>query len=104
MKALALLCLFTVAPGGGDDDPPKPELRMKASVSVRGLDIRIGDLCEIKPMNETTLAIAQTRFGRAPSNGYGRTITRTDIVQSLAGAGVQISTLTLTGTDETVVQ
>lgn len=106
MKTIALLCLLTAAHGGGggDDDPKKPELRMKAAVSVRGLDIRIGDLCEITPMNATTLAIAQTRFGKAPVGGYGRAVTRTDLVQALATSGVQIASLTLTGTQETVVQ
>ena len=107
MKTLALLCLLTATfGGGGDDDDPKqkPVLRMKSAVSVRGLDIKIGDLCEITPVNETTLAIAQTRFGRSPTGGYGRAVTRTDLVQTLVRAGVQLSTIKLTGSDEIVVQ
>ena len=105
MKSLALLMLFAaVGGGGGDDDPKKPELRVKSAVSVRGLDVKIGDLCRITPTNAQTLAISQLRFGRAPVGGYGRTVSRTDIVQALAAGGVQLSTISLTGNDEVVVQ
>lgn len=104
MNAIAILMLGVVLTGGGEEDQKKPELRVKAAVSVRGMDVRIGDVCEIKPANATTAAIAQLRFGPAPTNGYARTITRTDLIQTLAAAGVQMATITLAGADEVVVQ
>lgn len=103
MNAFALLLLGVTMFGGGGEEE-KPQLRVKAAVSVRGMDVRIGDVCEITPANATTAAIAQLRFGPAPTNGYARTITRTDLIQALAAAGVQLATVTLTGADEATVQ
>ncbi|MEZ6038059.1 MAG: flagellar basal body P-ring formation chaperone FlgA [Planctomycetota bacterium] len=104
MNAIAILMLGAALVGGGEEDQKKPELRVKAAVSVRGMDVRIGDVCEIKPANATTAAIAQLRFGPAPTNGYARTITRTDLIQTLSAAGVQLATVQLAGADESVVQ
>ncbi|HEB52050.1 MAG TPA: flagellar basal body P-ring formation protein FlgA [bacterium] len=105
MKILALMTLGAALFGGGDGDPPKkPELRMKAAVTVRGLHVTIGDLCEITPSNAETLAIAQVRFGPAPLSGYAREVSRTDVMQALAAAGVQLKTVDLTGGQRVQVQ
>ena len=109
MNALTILTLCcaiagTDAGGTGGDPPTRPELRIKPAVSLRGLHVTVGDLCEITPTNATTAAIAQVRFGPAPVGGYSRAITRTDLVRTLAAAGVQLATVDLTGSDEVVVQ
>lgn len=105
MNALSTLFLCAALGGGGGDDPPqKPELRLRPAVALRGLHVTIGDLCELKPVDATTQAIAQVRFGPAPVNGYSRTVSRTDVVQALAAAGVPLAALQITGSDEVVVQ
>ena len=105
MKLLTIIALCATLGGNGDGDPPeKPELRLRASTTVRGLHVTIGDLCEIKPVNEQTLALSQIRFGPSPRNGYARAVTKTDIVRALAGAGIQLKTLNLTGSTEVSVQ
>lgn len=105
MKLLTIIALCAGMFGNGETDPPeKPELRLRAATTVRGLHVTIGDLCEISPTNEQTLALSQIRFGPAPRNGYARAITKTDIVRALAGAGIQLKTLKLTGTAEVSVQ
>src|SRR5690606_40828362 len=63
-----------------------------------------GDLCEITPMNAQTMALAEIRFGPAPQNGYARAVTRTDVIRALAGAGIQLKTVNLTGGQEVSVQ
>ena len=103
MKLLTILalCLF----GGVDHDPPaQPDLRIKPATTVRGLHVTIGDLCEITPVNAQTLAISQLRFGPAPVNGFSRAVSRADLIQSLAGHGVQLKTLKISGGSEVIVQ
>jgi flagellar basal body P-ring formation protein FlgA len=105
MKLLTIIALCSTLGGNGAGDPPeKPELRLRAATTVRGLHVTIGDLCEIKPTNEQTLALSEIRFGPAPSNGYARMVSKTDIVRALASAGIQLKTVKLTGTTEVSVQ
>ncbi|HEX5052304.1 MAG TPA: flagellar basal body P-ring formation chaperone FlgA [Planctomycetota bacterium] len=102
--ASIMLC-FTVATSGGQENGPGDvELRIKPTVSVRGLHITIGELCEISPMDGPALAMANVRFGQAPVDGFTRTIGRSEIVQALAAAGQDVSNLKFTGADEIVVQ
>lgn len=104
MKAIALLwtCLAVF---GGTDEKGKPvtSVRLKPAVSVRGLDVTIGELCEL-PADATGMTLAGIKFGPAPTQGFARTISRTEVVQSLAGAGVDITTVKVEGADEVVVQ
>ncbi|MCK5942964.1 MAG: flagellar basal body P-ring formation protein FlgA [Planctomycetes bacterium] len=105
MKLLSILALCAAFGGGGENDPPTtPDIRIKPAVTVRGLHVTIGDLCEITPMNAQTLAISQIRFGPAPVNGFSRAVSRTDVVQALAAAGVQLKTVKINGGNEVLVQ
>jgi len=106
MKSLLLswVCLFASLPHGGDEKgKPVTTVRLKPTVSVRGLDVTIGELCEL-PADATGLAIGKIRFGNAPVNGYARTVARSEVLQSLAGAGVDLGTVKLEGADEAIVQ
>jgi flagellar basal body P-ring formation protein FlgA len=106
MKTIATIWLCLCALGGGGDEKGKPrtELRLKAATAVRGLHVTIGDLCEQAPVDGAGAAIANIRFGPSPVQGYGRTVTRTEVVQALAGAGIDVATVTFAGADEIVVQ
>lgn len=106
MKILSLswIVAFALSPHGGDEkDKPVTSVRLKATVAVRGLDVTLADLCDL-PADAAGIALGQIRFGNAPVNGYARTVTRTEVVQSLAGAGVDLGTVKVEGADETVVQ
>ena len=103
MKLISILTLCALA--GPESDPPKtPDLRVKPATTVRGLHVTIGDLCEITPTNDQTLAISQLRFGPAPVNGFSRSVTRADLVQSLVSNGVQLRTVKISGSAEVLVQ
>ncbi|MGC6486675.1 MAG: flagellar basal body P-ring formation chaperone FlgA [Planctomycetota bacterium] len=106
MKLLTILTLCALGgAGGGEDDPPRqPDLRIKPATTVRGMHVTIGDLCEITPTNAQTLAISQLRFGPAPVNGFSRAVSRADLIQSLAGHGVQLKTVKISGGSEVIVQ
>ena len=107
MTLLATIVLSTsVLFGGGDEKNGRQtiELRLRPAVAVRGLDVTIGDLCEITPTNAETSAIAQITFGPSPVPGYTRNVLRAEIVQSLAAAGRDVSALKLEGSGEVVVQ
>ncbi len=103
MKLISILTLCALA--GVEHDPPtKPDLRVKPATTVRGLHVTVGDLCEITPTNAQTLSISQLRFGPAPMNGFSRAVTRADLIQSLVANGVQLQTVTVSGSDEVLVQ
>ena len=104
MKLLSILALGALC-GGGEGDPTKrADLRIKPATTVRGMHVTIGDLCEITPTNAQTLAISQLRFGPAPTNGFSRAVTRSDLIQSLAGHGVQLQNVKVSGGAEVIVQ
>ncbi|MCU0864383.1 MAG: flagellar basal body P-ring formation chaperone FlgA [Planctomycetes bacterium] len=98
------LCLCAIGGGGDEKDKPRTELRLKAATSVRGLHVTIADLCELPATDGPAAAVGAVRFGPAPVHGYGRTISRTEVVQALAGAGIDVATVQFTGADEVVVQ
>lgn len=103
MKLISILTLCALA--GAEHDPPtKPDLRVKPAATVRGLHVTVGDLCEITPTNAQTLSISQLRFGPAPMNGFSRAVTRADLIQSLVANGVQLETVSVSGSDEVLVQ
>lgn len=104
MKVLAMLWLCAAATFGGGGDDPVTSIRVKTAAQVRGLDMTIGDLCDIGSTDAAALAIAQVKFGSAPTIGYGRTISRTELLQTLAGAGIDVKTVKFEGADEVVVQ
>jgi hypothetical protein len=101
---LCAAVLFGNGNGGGGGDKDKIEVKLKATTYVRGLDVTIGELCEITPEGTDALAIAKIKFGRAPVAGHARTISRTEIVQSIAASGQDISGLKFAGSNEIVVQ
>lgn len=101
------LLLLQLALSGGAHDPtrsPVTELRVKTNAVVRGLDVTIGDLCEITPITAETLALGQIKFGRAPAQGFSRTVVRTELVQTLAAAGSDLAGIKFEGAREVVVQ
>lgn len=105
------LCIVFAAGNGGGDDPVtkqrpthKLEVRIKPTASVRGLDIRIGDFCEILPSGREALELGKVEFGRSPTQGHARTIGRTELIQAIAGAGHDLSTLKFEGATESSVQ
>jgi flagella basal body P-ring formation protein FlgA len=102
-----LLCLLQLATAGGDHDPKNAattELRIKPSAVVRGLEVTVGDLCDITPVNAETLALGQIKFGRAPSQGHSRIIVRSELIQALAAAGRDVAEFKIEGSREIVVQ
>ena len=107
MKLLAMLCAFAlaVAGGGGGDDKDKAitAVKLRHAASVRGLEVTIGDLCEL-PGDAVGAALARVRFGAAPNHGFTRTVSRTDVVQALAAAGVDLTKVKVEGADEAVLQ
>ncbi len=105
MHLLATMLFTGLAFGGGDEVAgQKIELRVRPAVAVRGLDVTIGEMCEVLPAGTDAIAIAQIKFGPAPGGGYTRTVLRTEIVQALAAAGRNVADCKLTGADEVVVQ
>lgn len=105
MNAFATMLLAAAAAVfGGDEDGNKIDLRIRAGAVARGLDVRIGDLVEISPVSDQSLAMAKVVFAPTPQSGHARTITRTEILQSLAAAGFAPSKLAFSGPDEVVVQ
>lgn len=104
MKLLAFLCAFTAAIGGGDEKGKAvTSVKLRPTAAIRGLDVNLGELCEL-PGDAAGAAIARVRFGPAPNHGFARTVTRADVVQSLAAAGVDLATVKVEGADETIVQ
>lgn len=107
MKLLAMLCAFAlaVAGGGGGDDKDKAitAVKLRHAASVRGLEVTIGDLCEL-PGDAVGAALARVRFGAAPNHGFTRTVSRTDVVQALAAAGVDLTKVKVEGADEALLQ
>jgi flagella basal body P-ring formation protein FlgA len=106
---LSLACCVAAVTGGAANgpqsaDPEKFEIRVKPTATVRGADLRIGDFCEVLPIGRAALEIAQLEFGRAPTQGYARTIGRNEVLQALAGAGYNAGSIKLEGASEAIVQ
>ncbi|MFO1076346.1 MAG: flagellar basal body P-ring formation chaperone FlgA [Planctomycetota bacterium] len=104
MNLFATIVLGAAALWGGDEDGKKIDVRVRPGAVVRGLEVTIGDLCELSPVSERTLALTKVVFAPTPESGHARTITRTEILQSLAGAGAEVGKLAFSGADEIVVQ
>lgn len=103
LLAPLMLCLAAFC-GGGDEDKQRFEVRIKPTIAARGVDVTIGELCEITPEGTEALAIGQLRFGQTPAFGHTRTVTRTEIVQTIAASGRDIGTLKFVGASEALVQ
>lgn len=101
--AMFLVALGTLGGGSAGEHDPVTTVRIKATVAVRGLDVTIGELCEL-PDDAAAIAIGAIKFGPAPVNGHARTVSRTEIVQALAAAGVDLAAVKIEGADEAVVQ
>jgi flagella basal body P-ring formation protein FlgA len=104
MQAIAMLLCSLFAFAGGDEKPdPTTAIKLKPTVLVRGMSVTVGELCEL-PADAAGIALAQIKFGPSPVNGYARTVSRTEIVQSLAAHGVDLKTVRFEGADEVIVQ
>jgi flagellar basal body P-ring formation protein FlgA len=104
MNIIVLACALTAVLGGSDEKgKPQTTVRLKPAAAVRGLDVTIGELCEVSS-DAAGLAIAGVRFADAPVHGYARTVSRVEIVQALAGAGIDVTTVKIDGADEVLVQ
>ena len=104
MKTLAFLCALAVAIGGGDEKGKAvTPVKLRATVAVRGLDVTLGELCEL-PSDAAGATLARVRFGPAPGQGFTRTVSRSEVTQTLAAAGVNLASVRVEGADETVVQ
>ena len=103
--SLGLCALFAAGGGHGDGTPKqKLEVRIKPTAMVRGLDIRIGDFCEILPSGQMALDLGKVEFGRSPTQGFARTIGRTELIQAIAAAGYDLAGLDFQGASESAVQ
>lgn len=83
---------------------PAFELTLRAAASTRGVDVTIADLCDVSPVGPEAAVIGQVRFGPAPVPGFTRTVSRTEVLQSLAAAGFNASAFALRGATESLVQ
>lgn len=90
----------------GPEDPRKPafEVTMKQSVLARGLNVKIGDIADITPASAESLAVAQLRFGPSPVAGFARSITRSEVLQSLVAAGRAAGDFQFKGATESLLQ
>ena len=102
--AMVLVCMAAIGGGGDEKGKQKTAVRLKPTVAVRGLDVTIGELCELPSNDASATALAQIKFGRAPAAGFSRTVARSEIVQSIAATGVDLATLEFGGADEVIVQ
>ena len=101
---IATLCLAALCGGGDEKDKPKLEVRVKVATLVRGLDVTVGELCEITPAGKEAVALSKVAFGPAPTAGHTRIVSRTEIVQALAAAGHDVGALKFAGSTEVTVQ
>jgi flagella basal body P-ring formation protein FlgA len=83
---------------------PPFTLELRQSVLVRGLAVTIGDLAVVSPPGQDALAVEALRFAPAPVPGYARTVTRSELLQSLVAAGHAAGSFRCTGAVETLVQ
>jgi len=107
MLALATLLGALFAATAGGDPPPRPaafDLTVKANVLARGNHVTIGELADITPVSADALAIGQLRFGPAPVPGFTRSVTRTELLQALVGAGHAAGSFAFRGASEAIVQ
>ncbi|MFM1870752.1 MAG: flagella basal body P-ring formation protein FlgA [Planctomycetota bacterium] len=105
MIAFASITLAAFAAfGGGDGNPDKIEIRVKTTAMVRGVDVRVGDLCEILPVGREAVEIAQLTLGRAPVQGYSRSVGRNELLQALVKGGYAPENITFDGASEAMVQ
>jgi hypothetical protein len=86
----------------GDAAPFDVELR--TSVLVRGVDVTIGELADITPASTDSLAVSAVRFGPAPVPGFARTVTRTEVLQSLVAAGYAAGSFRFRGAADALMQ
>lgn len=86
--------------------PPVPafEVELKSSVLARGLEVTLGELVDITPPGTDALAIGRLRFGPSPAPGFPRTVTRTDLMQTLAANGHAVANFRFRGASETLLQ
>ncbi len=67
MLLLSWILLGAALPHGGDEKGKSvTSVRLKPNVSVRGLDVTIGELCDL-PADATGLTLGKIRFGRSGS-------------------------------------
>jgi flagella basal body P-ring formation protein FlgA len=112
LATIALALTVTFASGAlasgqtPSQDQPDPafEIVLKSNVLTRGLQVTIGEIADVTPTNRDALAIGAVVFGPAPVPGFARTVTRTDLLQSLVAAGFAAGNFRFRGATETLVQ
>lgn len=101
MLSTLIMSLALLTPGGD----ATVVLRCKSEAQVRGTDVRLADLAEIKAEDTALIArLAEVSFGQRPGFGYSRQITRNDIVLRLAREGLSVDDLQILGADAVIVQ
>jgi flagella basal body P-ring formation protein FlgA len=98
------LCVASLCDGGDRPGGEPIELRMKATATARGLDVKVGELCDVSPPTRDALAVADITFGPAPVLGYARTISRAELLQALVAAGHDAGAFKIEGAQEITVQ
>ena len=110
MFAFVTIALFGAlaqdpAPGGATARPqPTYELSLHENALVRGLEVTIGDLVDLAPTDAESMTIASLRFAAAPTPGFLRTVTRSELLQSLVASGYAAGTFRIRGATEVAVQ
>jgi len=102
---LACLMLGSGPIGGGDDDKDKTVVvQCKADAQVRGTDILLRDVAEIRTHDpELTQRLLEVTFGKRPAFGFNRVLSRQDITMRLLREGLQSGILEVSGARETVL-
>jgi flagella basal body P-ring formation protein FlgA len=104
----AFALLQAVAAPGDDraarTTPPAFEVELRTSVLARGLDVTLADLADITPANADSLAIGALKFGPAPVPGFPRTVTRTELLQTLVANGHAAGNFRFKGATEATLQ
>ncbi len=102
----ALLIAFAQDPAPRDEARTAPafEIDLRANALVRGLDITLADLAEVKPEGQDASTIGALKLGVAPMPGVVRQITRNDFLQALVANGYSPAAFKIRGAIESTVQ
>jgi flagella basal body P-ring formation protein FlgA len=102
MQVLASIVICALLAGG---DGPSVEVRCKTEASIRGTEILLADVAEVRVDDTELLArLLAISFGPRPGFGYSRQLSRNDVMLRLAHEGLSLDGLHLTGADDILVQ
>lgn len=92
------------APRGETRTAPAFEIELRANALVRGLDLTLGDLAEVRPEGQDAATIGAIKLGAAPMPGVVRQITRNEFLQALVANGYSPASFKIRGAVESTVQ